>query len=40
MCYDRGQLWMGFGLRVLLLLASAALLIANWEAALLECLRP
>lgn len=31
---------MGFGLRVLLLLASAALLIANWEAALLECLRP
>jgi hypothetical protein len=40
MRYDRGWLWAGFGLRVLLLLASAALLIANWEAVLWECLRP
>ena len=29
MRYDRGRVWVGFGLRVLLLLASARLLIAN-----------
>lgn len=38
MHYDKGRLWVGFGLRVLLLLASAALLIANWEAVLNQSL--
>lgn len=40
MRYDKGWLGVGFSLAALLLLASAGLLIANWEAVLWECLRP